>query len=637
MQFLQRRQCIAVSASAYKEEIVAQQRNDIRNIAIIAHVDHGKTTLVDGMLKQSHVFRDNENAGERILDSNALERERGITILAKNTAVTWGGIKINIVDTPGHADFGGEVERVLNMVDGALLLIDAAEGPMPQTRFVLRKALALGLRVIVVINKIERPNARLEEALNETFDLFIELGASDEQAEFPVVYAIGLAGRAGHSGDTLADDLTPLFETIINEIPGPLVEPDAPASLVVTTLDYDNYKGQIGVGRIHSGTMHKGMNVVRITPAGDRLDGKIEYLFTFHNLSKQEVEEATAGDIVAFAGLDEIFISDTIADPSVEEALPAISVEEPTVRMTFGVNTSPFAGREGKSGWGTSRRLRQRLYDEMRHNVALRVADTDSAEKFVVSGRGELHLAILIETMRREGYEFEVSKPEVIYTQDPETGEMLEPVEEVHIEVADDQIGTVVELLGQRRGQMADMYSENGTTFLKYLVPTRGLLGFRSQFMTATSGMGTIHSLFYGYEPLMGPIPGRQFGSLVAFEQGVSVSYGLDNAQLRGSLFIGPGVEVYEGMVVGEHIRAGDLPINVCKTKHLTNHRAKMENEGIRLTPARNLSLDDCIEFLNEDELLEVTPQSLRIRKRILNNEVRIKETKKRERLTEVA
>ncbi len=616
---------------------MSQVRSDIRNIAIIAHVDHGKTTLVDGMLKQARVFRDASAAGERILDSNALERERGITILAKNTAVSWGGVKINIVDTPGHADFGGEVERVLNMVDGALLLVDAAEGPMPQTRFVLRKALALGLRVIVVINKIERPNARVEQALNETFDLFLDLGATDEQADFPVVYAIGLEGRAGFTPDDLADDLTPLFETILRQVPAPRIEPDAPARLLVTTLDYDNYKGQIGVGRLLSGTLRRGMPVVRLSTAGDRQPGRIEYLFTFHNLSRQEVEVVQAGDILAFAGFDEIHISDTIADPAVQESLPGISVEEPTVRMTFGVNTSPFAGREGRTGWGTSRRLRQRLYEEVRHNVALRVEDTDQADRFTVSGRGELHLAILIETMRREGYEFEVSRPEVIYMQDPETGELLEPVEEVHIEVADDLIGTVVELLGSRRGQMIDMSSANGTTFLKYLVPTRGLLGFRSQFLTATSGMGTIHSLFYGHEPMMGPIPGRQFGSLVAHEAGVAVSYGLDNAQERGTLFIGPGVEVYEGMIVGEHIRPGDLTLNVCKAKHLTNHRAKPVDDGIRLTPPRLMSLDDCIEFLAEDELLEVTPQSLRIRKRMLNNEQRIKDRKRQEKMVEAA
>jgi GTP-binding protein len=614
---------------------VSEIRPDIRNIAIIAHVDHGKTTLVDGMLKQSHVFRDAATAGERILDSNDLERERGITILAKNTAVTWGGVKINIVDTPGHADFGGEVERVLNMVDGALLLVDAAEGPMPQTRFVLRKALALGLRMIVVINKIERVNARSVESLNDTFDLFIELGATDHQTDFPVVYTIGIEGRAGYSAETLTDDLTPLFETILKEIPGPTVDPEAPARLLVTTLDYDNYKGQIGVGRLLSGSMHKGMDVARITPQGERNTGRIEYLFTHHNLERQEIDEVRAGDILAFAGLTEISISDTIGDPAMTEGLPPIAVEEPTVRMTFGVNTSPFAGREGKSGWGTSRRIRQRLYEETRHNVALRVEDTDQADRFVVSGRGELHLAILIETMRREGYEFEASKPEVIYRTDPDTGDLMEPVEEVHVEVAESQIGTVVELLGMRRGQMLDMRSESGTTYLRYLVPTRGLLGFRARFLTATSGMGTLHSLFYGYEALAGPIQSRQFGSLIAFEPGIAVAYGLDNAQLRGSLFIGPGVEVYEGMVVGEHIRGGDLPINVCKTKHLTNHRAKMENEGIHLTPPRNLSLDDCIEFLAEDELLEATPLSLRLRKRILNNELRQKERKAREKQVE--
>ncbi|NLF76275.1 MAG: GTP-binding protein, partial [Chloroflexi bacterium] len=452
-------------------------RNDIRNIAIIAHVDHGKTTLVDGMLKQAKVFRDAATAGERILDSNALERERGITILSKNTAITWNGVKINIVDTPGHADFGGEVERVLNMVDGALLLVDAVDGPMPQTRFVLRKALALGLRVIVVINKIDRPHARVSDVLNETFDLFIELGATDEQAEFPVVYAVGLEGHAGASPNSVQPHLSPLFETILAEIPGPQVDPDAPARLQVTTLEYDNYKGQIGVGRLLSGVMRRGMNAVRLTPQGEREEGKIVYLFTYHNLARQEVEEARAGDIVAIGGFDELGISDTIADPAVEQALPAIAIDEPTVRMTFGVNTSPLAGREGKAGWGTSRRLRQRLIDETRSNVALRVADSGQPDRFIVSGRGELHLGILIETMRREGYEFDVSKPEVIYHTDPDTGETLEPVEEVHIEIADDMVGTVVELLGARRGQMHDMRSQNGTTYLKYIVPTRGLLG----------------------------------------------------------------------------------------------------------------------------------------------------------------
>jgi len=612
---------------------VTQVREDIRNIAIIAHVDHGKTTLVDGMLKQAKVFRDASTAGERILDSNALERERGITILAKNTAVTWGGVKINIVDTPGHADFGGEVERVLNMVDGALLLIDAVEGPMPQTRFVLRKALGLGLRVIVVINKIDRPHARLDEALNETFDLFVELGANDEQADFPVIYTIGMEGRAGYTAE-LSNDLAPLFETIIKEVPAPVIE-DAPARLLVTTLEYDNYKGQIAVGRLLSGMLRRGMPVVRMTPQGQRINGRIEYLFKYHNLSKQEVDEARAGDIVAFGGFDEIGISDTVADPAVTEPLPPISIEEPTVRMTFGVNTSPFAGREGKTGWGTSRRLRERLFNETRSNLALRVTDGDSPERFTVSGRGELHLGILIETMRREGYEFEVSKPEVILRQDPETGETLEPVEDVHIEVADSLTGTVVEMLGGRRGQMVDMRTESGTTYLQYLVPTRGLLGFRAHFMTATSGMGQIHSLFHGYAPLTGGIPGRQFGSLIAYEPGTVAAYALTHVQQRGTFIVGPGDEVYEGMVVGEHIRPEDLAVNVCKTKTLTAVRTINYADDIRLKPKQEMSLDEYIEFLADDELLEVTPQNLRLRKRVLNNERRIKEQKAREKLLE--
>ncbi|RMG77761.1 MAG: translational GTPase TypA [Chloroflexi bacterium] len=607
---------------------MAQTRDDIRNIAIIAHVDHGKTTLVDGMLKQAHVFRENQTTEDRILDSNALERERGITILAKNTAIEWNNIKINIVDTPGHADFGGEVERVLNMVDGALLLIDAVEGPMPQTRFVLRKALELGLRIVVVINKIDRPHARVEEALNETFDLFIELGATDEQANFPVVYAIGLTGVAGYQADQLADDLTPLFETIVKEIPAPLVETDAPAQLLVTTLDYDNYKGQIGVGRVHAGTFKRGMPVVRITPDGERINGRVEYLFTYLNLSRQEVDEARAGDIIAFGGIENLNISDTIADPSVEHPLPSIRVEAPTVRMTFGVNTSPMAGKEGKSGWGTSRRLRERLYNETRSNVALRVEDGSSPEKFIVSGRGELHLGILIETMRREGYEFEVSKPEVIFQEDPETGELLEPIEEVHIEVADDSAGPVFEMMGARRGELLNMTSENGTTYLTYLVPTRFLIGFQSQFMRATSGMGQLHTLHHGYDVVKGMPPQRQFGSLVADQPGVATAYALVNLQARGTFFISPGVEVYEGMVVGEHIRSEDLSVNVTRAKHLTNFRAKPSETTDGLTPPRNLSLDDFIEFMAEDELLEVTPSSLRLRKRILNTEQRLKAAK---------
>jgi len=616
---------------------VTHARTDIRNIAIIAHVDHGKTTLVDGMLKQSKVFRNPEAQGAQILDSNALERERGITILAKNTAVTYNDVKINIVDTPGHADFGGEVERVLNMVDGALLLIDAVEGPMPQTRFVLRKALAAGLRVIVVINKIDRPHARPVEVLNETFDLFIELGATEEQTDFPVVYAVGMAGTSGYTPETMQDTLVPLFETIIKEIPAPEIELDTPARLLVTTLEYDNYKGQIAVGRLLSGVMKRGMPVIRIDTEGVQHKGNIEYLFTYHNLAKQEVQQVEAGDILAFGGFETIGISDTITDPSYPVALPPISVEQPTVRMTFGVNTSPFAGREGKVGMGTSRRLRERLYNETRSNLALRVADGDSPDKFIVSGRGELHLAILIETMRREGYEFEVSKPEVIYHRDPETEEMLEPIEEVHIDVAESMTGTVVELLGARRGRMIDMRTESGTTYLKYLVPTRGLLGFRSNFMTATSGMGQIHSLFYDFEPIAGGIPGRQFGSLVASDHGVSTAYAMMALQARGSFYITPGVEVYAGMVVGEHIRPEDLAINVCKAKALSAIHTEYFGKEVRLKEPPNMSLDDYMEFIAEDELLEVTPQSLRIRKRILDNERRMKEQKAREKIVAAA
>ena len=617
-----------------QDTTLTQVRSDLRNIAIIAHVDHGKTTLVDGMLKQAKVFREGAKTEERILDSNALERERGITILAKNTAVTWDDIKINIVDTPGHSDFGGEVERVLNMVDGALLLIDAVEGPMPQTRFVLRKALELGLRVIVVINKVDRPHARTEEALNETFDLFIELGASEEQADFPVVYAIGLSGVAGYRDDQLSDDLTPLFETILKEVPAPQVEADAAARLLVTTLEYDTYKGQIGVGRLLSGTLSRGMQVVRITPDGERINGKLDYLFTYHNLTKLDAENITAGDIIAFGGLGEIGISDTIAHPDITEALPAIRVEAPTVRMTFGVNTSPFAGKEGKTGWGTSRRLRERLINETRSNVALRVEEAETAERFIVSGRGELHLGILIETMRREGYEFEVSKPEVIYKDDPQTGETLEPVEEVHIEVADETAGTVFEMIGERKGRMIDMRTENGTTYLTYHVPTRFLIGFQSQFLRATSGMGQFHTLFHDYMPLIREAaPSRQFGSLVAMEAGKTMSYALANLQPRGIFFIEAGTEVYVGMVVGEHIRDGDLDLNVTKTKSLSAIHTKYFAEDNRIKPARQMSLDDWIEFMADDELLEVTPQNLRLRKRILNPEQRLKERKRREKM----
>ncbi|MGJ3237861.1 MAG: translational GTPase TypA [Anaerolineae bacterium] len=614
---------------------MTETRTDIRNIAIIAHVDHGKTTLVDGMLQQTNVFREGAAVEERVLDSNALERERGITILSKNTAVTWGDTKVNIVDTPGHADFGGEVERVLNMVDGALLLVDSVEGPMPQTRFVLRKALELGLRIIVVINKVDRQNARVREVLNETFDLFIELGANDEQADFPVVYAIGLHGQAGHSADDLADNLDPLFKVILDEVPPPTVQMNERARMLVTTLEYDQYKGQIAIGRLISGTLKQGMALVRITSEGKRISGRLDYLFQFHNLAKTEVEEVSAGDIVAIGGFDPVEISDTIAHPEITEALPGIKVEEPTVRMTFGVNTSPLSGTETDSGMNTSRKLRARLYQETRSNVALRVEDGDSPDRFVVSGRGELHLGILIETMRREGFEFEVSKPEVIYMEDEASGKMLEPVEELHIEVADDYVGTIMEMMGERRGQLTNMRSEHGTTYIEYVVPTRGLLGFRAYFLRSTSGMGQMHSIFHSYQPIAGDVPGRRFGSLVAMERGTATTYAIVNAQARGEFFIEPGTEVYEGMVIGENARNEDLPLNITKAKHLDNFRAKPKEVSASLVPARNMSLDDYLEYLDGDELLEVTPKNLRIRKRILNTELRLKDDKRKRQLVQ--
>jgi GTP-binding protein len=609
-----------------------RERTDLRNIAIIAHVDHGKTTLVDGLLKQARVFRENQQVAERVLDSNALERERGITILAKNTAIQiWDPVseqqvKINIVDTPGHADFGGEVERVMNMVDGVLLLVDAAEGPMPQTRFVLKKALERGHRAIVVINKVDRRDADPGEALNRTFDLFIELGASDEQAEFPVVYANAVTGQAGFD-PRLGPDLQPLFQTILRSIPAPKVDSSAPLQLLVTTLGYDEYRGVTAVGRIYAGRLRSGAPLARLTLGGEILPERAPYLYVHQGLERVEVEEAEAGEIVALAGLEGIAIGETLADPENPVALEPIRVEEPTVRMTFGVNTSPMAGREGR--WGTSRKLRERLFDELRQNVALRVTETDSPDTFLVSGRGELHLAILIETMRREGYEFQVSRPEVIFRQS-QAGETLEPFEEVHIDTAPDTVGVVVEMLGSRRGQMIEMHDTgDGNVRLAYLAPTRGLLGFRYQFLTATRGMGVMHTLFHSYLPMAGPMAARSTGSLVSWEPGETTTYGLKNAEERGALFYGPGVEVYEGMVIGEHQRPGDLAVNVCKKKHLTNMRASNKDIEIRLSPPRQMSLDEAIEYLAEDELLEVTPLSYRIRKRLLDTEARGKQTKK--------
>ena len=607
------------------------ERKDLRNIALIAHVDHGKTTLVDGLLKQAFVFRVNQQVVERVMDSNDLERERGITILAKNTAIEiWdeqiqGMVKINIVDTPGHADFGGEVERVMNMVDGVLLLVDAAEGPMPQTRFVLKKALEMGHRAIVVINKVDRKDAEPERVLNQTFDLFIELGATDEQAEFPIIYANAITAQAGLTPE-LGPDLQPLFQAILRHIPAPFVDLDAPLQMLVTTLGYDDYRGVTAVGRIFAGQICVGQALARLTVTGQVLPERARYLYVHQGLKRVEVETAQAGEIVALAGLEGIGIGETLADPENPVSLPPIKVEEPTVRMTFGVNTSPLSGRESR--WNTSRRLRERLFDELRSNVALRVAETEYPDSFLVSGRGELHLAILIETMRREGYEFQVSRPEVIL-REGDAGEILEPFEEVYIETSQETTGVVVEMLGSRRGQMLDMQdTQDSSVHIKYLVPTRGLLGFRYQFLTATRGAGTMHTIFYDYLPLAGAMEGRDFGSLVSWENGVTTTYGLKNAEDRGALFYGAGVEVYEGMVVGEHQRPGDLTINVCKKKHMTNVRAARGDMEIRLTPPRQMSLDEAIEYLSDDELLEVTPLNYRIRKRVLETEERGKQIK---------
>jgi GTP-binding protein len=608
------------------------ERRDIRNIAIIAHVDHGKTTLVDGLLKQARVFRENQTVIERVMDSNDLERERGITILAKNTAIiipdprTGELVKINIVDTPGHADFGGEVERVMNMVDGVLLLVDAAEGPMPQTRFVLKKALEMGHKAIVVINKMDRKDAEPDRTLNGTFDLFVELGASEHQVDFPVIYANAITQQAGNT-EILGPDLQPLFEAILNHVPPPMVDVDAPLQILVTNLGYDDYRGTTALGRVHAGKILAGQAVARITVEGKVLPERARYLYIFQGLDKIEVAQAEAGEIVAIAGLEGISIGETLADPLNPVGLPPIHVEAPTVRMTFGVNTSPFSGKEGK--WSTSRKLRERLFDELKNNVALRVEETDAMDTCVVSGRGELHLAILIETMRREGYEFQVSRPEAILRAGLD-GELEEPFEEVHVDTSPDTVGTVVEMLGGRRGKMLNMLNNpDNTVHLSYLVPTRGLLGFRYQFLTATRGMGLLNSIFHGYAPLAGPIAQRASSSIVAFDAGITTNFGLKNAEERGMLFYGPGVEVYEGMVIGETLRPADLPVNVCKKKHLTNMRSSNKDIEVRLVPPRDMSIDEAIEYLAEDELLEVTPLNWRIRKRILNSEERGKQTKK--------
>lgn len=594
----------------------------LRNIAIIAHVDHGKTTLVDQMLKQSGIFRTNESVAERVMDSGDLERERGITILSKNTAVMYNDIKINIVDTPGHADFGGEVERILMMVDGVVLLVDAFEGCMPQTRFVLKKALKLGKKPIVVVNKIDRPGSRPKEVVDEVLDLFIELGADENQIEFPVVYASGRNGYAFINENDPKENLMPLFETIIKEVPAPQGEENGSLQILISNIDYDDYVGRIGVGRVERGTVKSGQNVVLCTRDGENKNVKIGKLYTFEGLNRVESEEAGLGEIISISGISGLNIGETLCDPNNIEPLPFVKIDEPTVSMNFMVNNSPFAGREGK--FVTSRNVRDRLFKEVETNVSLRVEETDSADTLKVSGRGELHLSILIETMRREGYEFQVSRPQVIMKKID--GVLCEPIEILTVEVPEEYVGAVIEKIGSRKAEMVDMSpKESGTTQIEFRVPSRGIIGYRSEFLTDTNGKGILNQVFDAYEPYKGEISQRRHGSLVAHETGVSTGYGLFAAQDRGRLFIGPGVDVYEGMVVGSTPKAEDITVNVCKKKHVTNMRASGSDEALKLTPPSILSLEQSIEFIDDDELLEVTPKNLRIRKKILDKTMRLR------------
>ena len=590
-------------------------RNDIRNIAIIAHVDHGKTTLVDAMLKQSGVFRANEHVEERVMDSNDLERERGITILSKNTAVMHDGVKINILDTPGHADFGGEVERVLNMVDGVLLLVDAYEGPMPQTKYVLRKALEAHLKPIVVINKIDRPDQRVEEVVDEVLDLFIELNADEDQLEFPVVYASARNGIAKLNMEDDNNNLEPLFKVILENIPAPDVDTEAPLQMLVNTLDYDNFIGRIVIGRVMRGTIHNGETVALMNEDKVR-QGKIGRLYAYQGLKRAEVEEAKAGDIVALMGLQDAEIGETIADKDNPEALKGIKIDEPTLSMVFYVNNSPFAGKEGE--YVTSLHIRDRLFKEAETNVALRVEETDSPDAYKVSGRGELHLSILIEPMRREGFELQVGKPKVIMHRD-ETGTLQEPMEALTIDVPQDYMGAVMEGLGLRKAELQNMTEMAGYLRMEFKIPARGLIGFRNQFLTDTKGNGIMNHVFAGYEDYKGEIPGRTRGSLVAFESGETTSYGIGNAQERGTMFVIPAEKIYEGQLVGENSREDDMDVNPCKKKHVSNMRASGSDEAIRLIPPRTFSLEQALEHINEDELVEVTPKSIRMRKKVLN------------------
>ena len=601
-----------------------QKMESIRNVAIIAHVDHGKTTLVDQLLRQSGTFRTNQVVQERVMDSGDIERERGITILSKNTAVQYGDMKINIIDTPGHADFGGEVERVLKMVDGVVLVVDAFEGPMPQTKFVLRKALELNHPVVVCVNKVDRPEARPDEVVDEVLELFMELDANDDQLDSPFVFASARGGYASKEAGAREGDMKPLFEAIIQHIPAPKGDPDAPLQALISTIDYSEYVGRIGIGKIENGTIHVNDEVVVLNMhnADTRKKLRITKLYVFNGLQRVEVKEAGVGNIVALSGIENIMIGDTICSPEKPEALPFVKISEPTLSMNFLVNDSPFAGTEGK--FVTSRHLRDRLYKELNTDVSLRVEDTESMDCIKVSGRGELHLSILIETLRREGYEFQVSKPEVLFREID--GKKCEPMEAVTIDVPEDFVGSVIEKLGGRKGELRNMYpSKGGYTRLEFSIPARGLIGYRGEFMTDTKGNGILNSVFDDYEPYKGDIPTRSQGSLVAFESGEAITYGLYNAQERGDLFIGAGGKVYEGMVVGRNARADDMDINVCKKKQLTNIRSSSSDESLRLTPPIQMSLEQCMEFISEDELLEVTPQSLRMRKKILDNNLRRK------------
>jgi len=597
-------------------------RKNIRNIAIIAHVDHGKTTLVDGMLKQGGIFRENQQVDERVMDNNDLEKERGITILSKNTSLMYNGVKINIVDTPGHADFGGEVERVLKMVDGVLVLVDSFEGCMPQTRFVLKKALSLNLKPIIVVNKIDRPNARPYEVVDEVLELFLELEANDDQFNSPVVYASGRDGYATINPEQPGEDLTPLFDMIVNHVPAPEGDAQAPLQLLISNIDYDEYVGSIAIGRIERGRAKVGQSAVICKKDGTTQQIRLTKMYMYEGLKRIDAEEAQVGDIIQVAGVADVQIGETICDPEHPEPLDFIEIDEPTISMNFSVNNSPFAGREGE--FVTSRHLRDRLFKEMITNVSLKVEETDSAETFKVSGRGELHLSVLIETMRRQGYEFQVSKPEVITKM--VDGVLMEPMEQLIVDVPEEFTGTVIQTLSERKAQMVNM-STTGTGFtrIEFNAPSRSLIGYRSQLLTDTRGNGVMNHMLSGYEEFKGDIPVRQRGSLVAFEDGETITYGLYNAQERGNLFVGPGEKVYMGMVVGENNRGGDIDVNVCKKKHVTNMRASGSDEALRLVPPIIMSLENCIEFLNDDELLEVTPESLRIRKKILDKTLRAK------------